>query len=44
MDGQEGLEYLETKLKCICKTVYKVIFVDLNMPVLNGVDMMRKLH
>ena len=39
-NGQDGLQVMADKLNKCCQQPYSVIFVDLNMPVLNGLQMM----
>lgn len=42
-NGLEGIEKLKKKLcKCCCKP-YRLVFVDLNMPLLGGYEMMKEL-
>ena len=43
MDGKNGLDMLKAKLLTCCRQPYLVVFVDLNMPNMNGFEMMRAL-
>ena len=43
MDGKNGLDMLKAKLLTCCRQPYLVVFVDLNMPIMNGFEMMRAL-
>jgi CheY-like chemotaxis protein len=40
INGAAGLELMEQKLKSCCKKPYMLVFVDLNMPVMDGVKML----
>eukprot|EP00347_Sterkiella_histriomuscorum_P009478 403341058 len=44
-DGQEGYEKILKKKECRgCSGTYKIIVVDINMPILNGFELMMKLQ
>ena len=43
-NGQEGLDKMSQKINTCCKKPYKIIFVDLNMPIMNGIQMMKQVR
>ncbi|CDW87974.1 histidine kinase [Stylonychia lemnae] len=43
-DGQEGFNRIISKSNCRKCQAYKIILVDINMPVLNGIELMKKLQ
>ena len=43
-DGLDGLKKLKLKLGLCCRTPYKLIFVDLNMPRMNGIEMTKEVR
>ena len=42
-NGLEGLEKIQSKLLKCCRKPYKIVFVDLNMPVMGGYEMMKEI-
>lgn len=42
-NGISGLKKLSEKLTTCCKKPYYMIFVDLNMPEMNGIEMMQEI-
>lgn len=42
-DGEEAYEKILKKAECQDCRAYKLILVDINMPVLNGIELMKKL-
>jgi CheY-like chemotaxis protein len=43
MNGIQGLEKMNQKLQQCCRQPYKVIFVDLNMPLMCGQEVSKTL-
>lgn len=43
-NGAEALKMLSEKLTTCCGEPYKLIFVDLNMPIMGGYDMMAEVQ
>jgi CheY-like chemotaxis protein len=41
LNGVDGIDKLKEKLNKCCMTPYKIIFVDMNMPIMDGPEMMR---
>ncbi len=43
LDGLMGIEILRSKTEECCRSYYKLVFVDLNMPRMNGDVMMSEM-
>lgn len=43
-DGEEGYMCIEKKAKCLSCKQYKFVLIDINMPVMNGIDLIKKLR
>ena len=43
-DGVEGIQIMQEKLNKCCRKPYKLVLIDMNMPRMNGIQMMEKLQ
>jgi len=44
LDGKQGLEMMKDKLKQCCRQPYRIVIIDLNMPGMDGLEMMEKVQ
>ena len=43
-DGEEAYKMIFEKSKCLVCKAYRLVLIDINMPVMNGIELIKKLR